>query len=81
MANNKNLMSQLGFAEFSDQEYAQEFGVSPDDPNFNKKMFDRVEKMNYEAYLNAGMSEKMARSKAAERKRMAMNNLPKHVKL
>ena len=79
----KNILAQLGWNrdDITDADFEAEFGVSRDDPAFNKKIFDAVEQMNYDNYLAAGMSPEVAKKRAAERKAMAMKNLPKGVKM
>ena len=81
MPNEKNILSQLGWEGASDADYAEEFGIDPSDPQFNMKMLDHVENMNYQSYIAAGIPDAQAKHKAKERKAMAVRELPKHVKL
>ena len=64
---NKNVMFQLGWTEFSDDEYRKEFDI-PEGVDINNYMFKKSEEDNVNYYMTElGMKESEARSRAKKR--------------
>lgn len=73
----KNIMYKLGWTEFTDDEYRNEFNI-PGNVDVNEFMFDYSEKQNINYYMTElGMSDKEATMKAKARTKEAKAQLAK----
>ena len=67
----KNIIEGAGWKDISDDDLIDEFELDPAQ-DINKQMFDKVEQMNVDAYLRAGLDIDQAQSKAKDKKSAAM---------
>ena len=72
----------MGAADVTDEDYVIEFGLDPElanTPRINDAILDRVEQANIDYFIQDGMEESEAKSKAAENRRNTNMDIQKRL--